>query len=80
MCDHEIDITTDVCPFTFVKTKLLLERMTVGETVRVRLKGAAPLKNVPRSAREHGHHVLSLTPEAGEPPEGVHRLILRKGG
>jgi len=78
MCDHEIDITTDICPFTFVKTKLLLERMAVGETARVRLKGAAPLKNVPRSVREHGQEVLALTAESGEPADGVHRLILRK--
>jgi len=78
MCDHEIDITSDVCPFTFVKTKLLLERMAVGETALVRLRGAAPLKNVPRSVREHGQVVLSLTPEEGEEVNGVHLLVFRK--
>lgn len=78
MSQHAIDITTDVCPFTFVKTKLLVERMGVGETALVRLKGPEPLKNVPRSLIEHGHSVLSVEPEAGEGPDGVHRLVLKK--
>ncbi|MBB4287571.1 sulfurtransferase TusA family protein [Roseospira goensis] len=78
MSDHAIDITGDICPFTFVKTKLLVERMRVGETATVRLKGLEPLKNVPRSLTEHGQAILSLEPENGEGPDGVHRLILRK--
>lgn len=61
-----IDITGDVCPLTFVKTKLLLERMPSGAVATVRLKGAQPLDNVPRSVKAHGHEVLSLLPE--QPP------------
>ena len=49
---------------TFVKTKLLVERMRVGGIAEVRLKGAEPLQNVPRSLRELGHLVLEITPEA----------------
>jgi TusA-related sulfurtransferase len=60
---HHLDITTDVCPITFVKTKLLLEKMPSGAVVTVRLRGAEPLENVPRSVRAHGHEVLSLVPE-----------------
>lgn len=63
MADYVLDITRDVCPLTFVKTKLLLERMSAGQTAEIRLKGAEPLENVPRSVREHGHDVLSLVPE-----------------
>lgn len=65
MADHTLDITRDVCPLTFVKTKLLLERMASGETAEIRLKGTEPLENVPRSVREHGHDVLALVPEPG---------------
>jgi TusA-related sulfurtransferase len=65
MADHTLDITRDVCPLTFVKTKLLLERMTPGQTAEIRLKGTEPLENVPRSVREHGHDVLSLAPDPG---------------
>ena len=64
-CD--LDITADVCPITFVKTKLMLEKMPVGAIATVRLKGVEPLENVPRSILAHGHDVISLTPEvAGE--------------
>lgn len=60
---YQLDITAEVCPFTFVKTKLMLEKMPVGALATVRLKGPEPLENVPRSVRAHGHEVVSLVPE-----------------
>ncbi len=79
---HFLDITQDTCPLTFVKTKILIERMAPGDTAIVRLRGAEPLGNVPRSVREHGHEVISLEPaEPGaDAPEDVHILTLRKCG
>lgn len=76
MADHRLDITQDVCPMTFVKTKLLLERMSPGETAEIRLTGEEPLANVPRSVAEHGHEVVACAPES----DGslIHRLIVRK--
>jgi len=59
---------------TYVRTKLKLEAIPDGEVLEVLLKGEEPLKNVPRSAREEGHEVLSLTEVEG----GVWRLLLRK--
>jgi len=76
MADHRLDITRDVCPMTFVKTKLLLERMSPGETAEIRLTGEEPLANVPRSVAEHGHEVVDCAPEADGSP--IHRLIVRK--
>jgi len=64
MTDHRLDITSEVCPMTFVKTKLLLERMAPGEIAEVRLKGTEPRDNVPRSVRDHGHEVLALEAES----------------
>lgn len=77
--DYFLDITNDVCPMTFVRTKLLIEKMQPGETAEVRLKGAEPLENVPRSVREIGHEVVAMTSEndAGE-PDGVHLLTIKK--
>ena len=74
--DYSLDITTEVCPLTFVKTKLLLEKMAVGEVASIRLPAGEPLANLPRSLREQGHTVLDLTPEAGD----TYRLLVRKGG
>jgi TusA-related sulfurtransferase len=75
-----LDITGDVCPLTFVKTKLLLERLSPGDIVEIRLRGAEPLANVPRSLRDDGHEILELSPEAGS-PEGraeIYRLMVRR--
>lgn len=70
-----LDITSDVCPLTFVKAKLLLERMPQGAVAEIRLQGAEPVENVPRSLEEDGHEILSLTAEAGSV---AHRLRVRK--
>ncbi len=76
--NYYLDITREVCPLTFVKVKLLVEKMKMGEIAEVRLKGAEPLGNVPRSLTELGHQILSLEPEEGEGPDGTHRLRIRK--
>lgn len=74
--DVFLDITSEVCPLTFVKTKLLIERMETGQVAEIRLNDGEPLTNVPRSVEEHGHEVLSLAEET----EGsaIWRLRLRK--
>jgi len=61
--DQTLDITGEVCPMTFVRTKLKLERMQPGELLAVRLRGEEPLRNVPRAAREEGHAILAIEPE-----------------
>lgn len=73
MPDAVIDITREVCPMTYVRVKLALEGLEAGQTLEVLLRGAEPLKNVPRSARDDGHEVLSL--EALD--DGRSRLLLR---
>jgi TusA-related sulfurtransferase len=77
--DVYLDITGEVCPLTFVKTKLLIESMQSGQVAQVRLRGREPLENVPRSVRDYGHDIISLKAEDPEQPaDGVHRLILKK--
>jgi TusA-related sulfurtransferase len=71
-----LDITGQVCPLTFVHTRLRLERMNPGDVLEIRLKGAEPLSNIPRSLADEGHEVLSLQPEPGG--AGIHRLRVRK--
>ncbi len=77
--DFFLDITSEVCPMTFVKTKLLIERMNPGQTAEIILKGVEPLENVPRSVTDHGHTVLGLVSDNPDDGElSVHRLIVRK--
>ena len=73
---REIDITADLCPMTFVRTRLALDRMPAGEVLRVRLKGDEPRRNVPRTAAEQGHAVLRQDPQ----PDGTVLVWIRKGG
>lgn len=70
---RRIDITREVCPMTYVRVKLAIEELDDGATLEVLLKGSEPLKNVPRSAREDGHEVVSML-DAGD---GVQLLTLK---
>jgi TusA-related sulfurtransferase len=79
IAQHFLDITNEVCPMTFVKIKLIIEKMPRNDVLEVRLKGKEPLTNVPRSILEFGHMVLYLEPEHGDQnPLGIHRLLIRK--
>ena len=71
---QSLDITGLICPMTFVRTKLALEKMAPGTILEVTLKGAEPLANVPRSARQHGHSVLSVTPLEND----KHLVVIRR--
>ena len=70
--DASVDITAEVCPMTYVRVKLALERLARGNILEVWLTGEEPLKNIPKSARDDGHEVLSL-----EAAEGRSRLLIR---
>jgi tRNA 2-thiouridine synthesizing protein A len=63
--DLELDITGEVCPMTFVRTKLALEQIDVGQVLNIRLRDGEPRHNVPRAVRDHGHEILSLSPVDG---------------
>jgi len=76
--NYFLDIINEICPMTFVKTKLAIEKMQSGDELEVRLKGSEPIRNVPLSVRELGHCILSLDPEPGEQADGIHRLRIRK--
>lgn len=72
--DAELDITADLCPMTFVRTRIALDRLPVGALLRVRMRGEEPSRNVPRTAQQQGHEVVSM--EDG--PDGTCVLLLRK--
>ena len=72
--DATLDITGEVCPMTFVRTRLALDRMASGQTLLVRLRGEEPRRNVPASAASLGHAVLAEAADA----DGTTRLWLRR--
>ena len=74
--DDVIDITDVNCPVTFVKTKVALEELDEGQILQVHINDGEPIQNVPRSVKEEGHKVLSLT----ENGDGTYQLIIQKVG
>jgi TusA-related sulfurtransferase len=71
-----VDITTVVCPVTFVKTKVALEELDDGQVLEVRLNDGEPIQNVPRSLKDEGHKVISVNRNA----DGTYLLRVIKGG
>jgi tRNA 2-thiouridine synthesizing protein A len=69
-----LDITGEVCPMTYVRTRLALDRLAPGQALLVLLRGEEPRRNVPRSALEQGYEVLS----AEDGADGVTRVLLRR--
>lgn len=74
MANHVLDITNEHCPMTFVKTKLKLAQIAEGDTLEVLLTEGEPLNNLPKSAKEQGYQVLSVTHVEGS----VHKVIIQK--
>jgi TusA-related sulfurtransferase len=72
--DLDIDVTAEICPMTYVRTRLALERLLPGQILGVRLTGAEPARSVPESALRQGHTVLLQ--EAA--PDGSIRLLIRR--
>ncbi|ADC66336.1 SirA family protein [Ferroglobus placidus DSM 10642] len=55
-----LDLRGEVCPFTFVKTKVKLEELKPGELLEVILDHEPAVRDVPRSVEAEGHEVLSV--------------------
>lgn len=60
---------------TYVRTRLALDRLIPGQMLMVRLSGEEPRRNVPRTAIEQGHVVVSQKDNS----DGTTDLLLRRG-
>lgn len=58
--DEVLDLKGEVCPYTFVKSKLMIEEMESGQVLRVILDHLPAVENVPRSLANEGHQVLEV--------------------
>ena len=72
--DQTLEATGELCPMNYVRTKLRLEAMVDGEVLEVFVSTGEAERNVPRSAGEEGHEVLSVE-AAGEARV---RVLIRK--
>jgi TusA-related sulfurtransferase len=58
--DKKINIKGLVCPYTFVKSKLAVEDMEVGETIEILLDYEEASRSIPKSMEDHGQKVLKV--------------------
>ncbi len=72
--DRELDLKGEVCPFTFVKSKLIMEQMEKGQVLRVILDYKPSVENVPKSMEMEGQEVLSIN----QITDNLWEVIVRK--
>ena len=56
--DKSINIKGLVCPYTFVKAKLAIESMEIGQILEILLDSEEASRNIPKSMEDHGQKVL----------------------
>lgn len=70
-----LDLRTTKCPLNFVKTRLALEKLGLGDILEVWiLSDSQSSLNIPNSIRQEGHNVLHVE-TAGD---GLQRLLIQK--
>ena len=58
--DKKINIKGLVCPYTFVKAKLAIESMEVGQILEILLDYEEASRSIPKSMEDHGQKVLKV--------------------
>jgi TusA-related sulfurtransferase len=58
--NRRIDLKGEVCPYTFVKSKLAMEEMRLGEVLEVIVDHEPAVENVPKSMQNEGQRVLTV--------------------
>ncbi len=58
--DRKINIKGLVCPYTFVKSKLAVEDLEIGQTLEILLDYEEASRSIPRSMEDHGQRVLKV--------------------
>lgn len=58
--DRSINIKGLVCPYTFVKAKIAIEDMDLGQVLEILLDYEEASRSIPKSMEDHGHKVLKV--------------------
>ena len=57
---RNIDLRGEVCPYTFVKSKLVMEEMNIGELLEVIVDHHPAVKNIPKSMEMEGQQLVEV--------------------
>ena len=74
--DTEINLKGEVCPYTFVRSKLAIEEMLAGQVLRIIVDHEPATKNVPRSMENEGNEILDID----KLNDSDWQIVVRKGG
>jgi len=69
-----LDVKGQVCPLTFVRSKLAIEKLAIGEVLEIVVDHRPAAVNVPRSMEHEGQTVLGVEQTAA----AEWRLFVRK--
>lgn len=58
-----LDLSGEVCPYTFVRTKLRLEELALGAELIIVVDHAPAAANLPRSLLGEGQEIVSVEPD-----------------
>lgn len=72
--EHELDLRGVACSMNFVKTKLFLDKLPVGDLLHIMVDGGEPVLSVCQSITQEGHEILA----ENEHEEGYFRVTIRK--
>ena len=73
--NQEIDLRGEVCPYTFVKSKLALEEMSPGQVLSIIVDHEPATKNVPRSMENEGNEIIGVD----KLNDSDWKIVVRKG-
>jgi sulfite reductase (ferredoxin) len=73
----DVDVSLDLrgvkCPINYVKAKIRMEMMQVGQTIQILLDDGEPIQNVPKSLADDGQEILKQ-----EQLENYYELLVKK--
>lgn len=72
--DKTLNLLGDICPITWVRTKLAVENMKPGEVLEIWLDEGEASESIPKSATAEGIYHISSIPR----PEGGVAVRLQK--
>jgi len=71
--DERLDLKGVACPNNFVKTKLKMEEMQLGQILEIEIDDGEPVRNVPRALKEEGHQIIKV-----EKIDNHFKLLIKK--
>jgi TusA-related sulfurtransferase len=74
--DHLLDISEEVCPMSFVLTKVALDDLENGQTLEIVCKSGDPIRNISIQLKDEGHLITDVKKQG----DTHFRLTVVKGG